>query len=183
MIRVREAVEADLPEMLVIYNDIIRHTTAVYHYEPQSAESRQAWFKDKQAQGFPVFVAEEAGRVIGFSTFGPFRAWAAYQYTMENSVYVSADARGRGIGKKLMVPLIEAARNRGIHTLVAGIDAGNEVSIRLHQQFGFREVAHFREVGWKFGRWLDLKFLQLLLTEGGTPPVAPSVTGTGRQTG
>jgi L-amino acid N-acyltransferase YncA len=94
---------------------------------------------------------------------GPFRAWAAYKYSVENSVYVAASERGKGIGKLLIPPLLEAAKKLGLHTIVAGIDATNEASIRLHDHFGFREVACFKEVGWKFNRWLDLKFLQLIL--------------------
>lgn len=163
MVSIRLAVETDIAQMLVIYNDIILHTTAVYDYEPHTPEMRQAWFKTKQEQGNPVFVAEEEGRILGFSSIGPFRAWAAYKYSVENSVYVAASERGRGIGKLLMPPLIEAAKKMKLHTIIASIDATNEASIKLHEGFGFKEVAHFKEVGWKFERWLDLKFLQLIL--------------------
>jgi L-amino acid N-acyltransferase len=160
---IREAREADLPQLLEIYNDIILNTTAVYDYEPHTIEMRKSWFQGKQQQGFPVFIAEEAGQIKGFSSLGPFRAWAAYKYSVENSVYVAASERGKGIGKLLILPLLEAAKKLGLHTIVAGIDATNEASIRLHDHFGFREVACFKEVGWKFNRWLDLKFLQLIL--------------------
>jgi L-amino acid N-acyltransferase len=108
-------------------------------------------------------VAEAGSEILGLSSIGPFRAWAAYQYSVENSVYVAARARGQGIGRLLIPPLITRARELGMHAMLAGIDAGNEASLRLHAYFGFREVAHFREVGWKFGRWLDLKFLELIL--------------------
>src|SRR6266496_4013458 len=157
---IREAIQDDLPQLLTIYNDIILHTTAVYDYEPHTLEMRQAWFKTKQEQGFPVFVAENKNKIVGFSSIGPFRAWAAYKYSVENSVYVSAEERGKGIGKLLIQPLIEAAKKLGMHTIIAGIDASNEASLKLHKSFGFEEVAHFKEVGWKFERWLDLKFLQ-----------------------
>lgn len=163
MIQIRKAVEKDLEEMLAIYNDIILNTTAVYDYKPHTMEMRQQWFRTKQEQGFPVFVAEENGKVVGFSSIGPFRAWAAYKYSVENSIYVAADQRGKGIGKLLMPPLIQAAEQLNMHTILAGIDAGNDASIQLHQKFGFEEVAHFKQVGFKFGRWLDLKFLQLVL--------------------
>ncbi len=163
MIQVRNATEKDLPEMLSIYNDIILNTTAVYDYLPHTIEMRQSWYKTKQEQGFPVFVAEEEGRVVGFSSIGPFRAWAAYKYSVENSVYVAAAMRGRGIGKLLIPPLIEAAGRLQMHTVIAGIDATNDSSIRLHKSFGFEETAHFKQVGYKFGRWLDLKFFQLIL--------------------
>lgn len=160
---IREAVKEDLPQILDIYNDVILHTTAVYNYDPHTLQMRTEWFETKQHQGFPVFVAEEEGVIAGFSAIGPFRAWQAYKYTVENSVYVKADCRGKGISKKLMTPLIDAAKKLGMHAIVAGIDATNEVSITLHKQFGFVEVAHFKEVGYKFNRWLDLKFLELIL--------------------
>jgi phosphinothricin acetyltransferase len=169
MIIVRSAEEKDLPEILVIYNEIIVNTTAVYDYEPHTAAMRKQWWDTKKEQGFPVFVAEEEGRIIGFSSIGPFRAWAAYKYSVENSIYVATDVRGKGVGKLLMRPLIDAARKLEMHTILAGIDASNEASIRLHEWFGFKEVAHFKEVGYKFGRWLDLKFLQLVLDT----PAAP----------
>ncbi|HLZ89488.1 MAG TPA: GNAT family N-acetyltransferase, partial [Puia sp.] len=112
---------------------------------------------------YPVFVAEEEGRVVGFSSYGPFRAWPAYKYTIENSVYVSEEQRGKGIGKMLIRPLIESAKAKGYHAIIAGIDSMNDGSIRLHRSFGFVEVAHFKQVGYKFGRWLDLSFMELLL--------------------
>ncbi|KIC93423.1 GNAT family N-acetyltransferase [Flavihumibacter solisilvae] len=164
-IKIRNAAEQDLPQLLGIYNEIIANTTAVYDYDPHTLEMRRKWFETKQEQGFPVFVAEEADKIVGFSSIGPFRAWAAYKYTVENSVYVASDQRGKGIGKLLMPPLIQAARHLNLHTIVAGIDASNDASIRLHQYFGFEEVAHFRQVGFKFDRWLDLKFLQLIIPQ------------------
>lgn len=162
---IRSATEADIPATLEIYNDAILNTTASYDYEPHTLEMRQQWYRSKVEQGLPIFVADWDGRVVGFSSFGPFRAWAAYKHTAELSIYVAPGCRGQGIGKKLMSPLIAAARQQGMHTLVAGIDATNEASLRLHQRFGFKEVAHFYQVGYKFGRWLDLKFLQLILQE------------------
>ncbi len=160
---VREATYQDLPRLLEIYNDIIINTTAVYDYEPHTIEMRTQWFETKKSQGFPVFVAEIDGKVLGFSSMGPFRAWAAYKFSVENSIYVAAEARGKGIGKILLPPVIDASKEMGMHTILAGIDATNEASIKLHERFGFTEVALFKEVGWKFGKWLDLKFLQLIL--------------------
>ena len=158
------ATEADLPQMLNIYNDIILTTTAVYDYEPHTLDMRKEWFQTKQKQGFPVFAAEENGVIVGFCTIGPFRReWTAYRYSVENSVYVKKDCRGKGIGKLLLQPLIDTAKQLKMHTIIAGIEATNEASIRLHESFGFKEVAHFKEVGWKFERWLDLKFLQLIV--------------------
>ena len=163
MIQIREANQDDLPQLLEIYNDVILHTTAIYYYEPHTLEMRSVWFEEKMQHGIPVFVADEDGKILGFSTLGPFRAPTAYKYSAENTVHVASAARGRGIGKLLMKPLIDTAFKLQMHTIIAGIDATNEVSLKLHKKFGFVEVAHFKQVGFKFGKWLDLKFLQLML--------------------
>ena len=163
MALIRLAEQADLPHLLAIYNDIILRTTAVYDYHPHTLAMRESWFRSIRDLDLPVFAAVEDDQIVGFSALSPFRKWGAYKYSVENSVYVASDRRGAGIGKQLMPPLIAAARERQMHTIVAGIEATNESSLQLHHRFGFREVAHFRQVGFKFGRWLDLKFLQLLL--------------------
>jgi|SRR5579871_119165 len=163
MISIRFAKESDLPAILSIYNDVILNTTAVFEYKPHTLEMRKAWFDTKVKDGIPIFVAEENECILGLSTFGPFRAWAAYKYSVENSVYVAADQRGRGIAKLLMPPMINAAREKQMHVIIASIEATNEASLHLHKSFGFEEVAHFKQVGYKFGRWLDLKFLELIL--------------------
>jgi L-amino acid N-acyltransferase len=160
---VRIATEEDLPAILEIYNHVIIHTTAVFQYTVHTPDMRKEWFETKKTQGFPVFVSTEGNTITGFSTIGPFRAWQGYKYSVENSVYVADEHRGKGIGKLLLEPLIKATLDLRLHTIVAGIEAENIHSVRLHEQFGFREVAHFKEVGFKFGRWLDLKFLQLVL--------------------
>lgn len=164
MIEIRNATANDIPAMLEIYNEIILNTTAVWHYEPHTLEMRKEWFEQRQKEGFPIFVAMEDEKMLGFSSFGPFRPWPGYKKTVENSVYVASDSRGRGVGKLLFPPLIEAAKQMGLHAMLAGIEAENEASIALHEKFGFVEVAHFKEVGWKFGRWMDLKFLELIIT-------------------
>jgi phosphinothricin acetyltransferase len=163
MISIRQATERDLPALLEIYNHVILHTTAVYSYQPHTMEARKEWYASKRKDGYPVFVAEDSGRVVGFSSYGPFRAWPAYKYTIENSVYVAEDQRGKGIGKLLIQPLIDDARRQEFHAIIASIDASNTSSLRLHRSLGFEEVAHFRQVGFKFGGWLDLKFMELLL--------------------
>jgi phosphinothricin acetyltransferase len=163
MITIRNATENDLQATLDIYNEIIANSTAIFQYEPQTIEMRKAWFAEKKEKNYPVFVAEENNVIVGFSTFGQFRNWQAYQYSVENSVYVRADFRGRGIGKLLLQPLIEVAKEMKLHTIIAGIVADNDSSLALHKQFGFVEVAHFKEVGYKFDKWLDLKFLQLIV--------------------
>lgn len=161
---IRNATVNDLPGILEIYNHAIINTTAVYSEQPHTLDMRIDWYNDRIKNGFPVFVAEINGAVAGFSTFGHFRAWPCYRYTVEHSVYVHVDHRGMGLSKLLMQPLIDCAREMKLHTMIAGIDGENEVSYKLHQSFGFVEVAHFKEVGFKFGRWLDLKFMELLLS-------------------
>lgn len=162
-ILVRDAEERDLAPMLAIYNEAVLTTTAVYDYKPRSSEQKSAWFRAKREQGLPVLVAEEAEAVIGFASYGPFRPWPAYLYSVENSLYVAAEWRGRGVGSLLLPALILHATDRGLHTMVAGIDATNQASLRLHAKFGFELAAQFREVGWKFERWLDLTFMQRML--------------------
>jgi phosphinothricin acetyltransferase len=160
MIEVRQAEAGDLDAILAIYNDAVIRTTATYDYEPRTADAQRQWFEAKRAQDFPVLVGRDAGVVAGFASYGPFRPWAAYLHTVENSIYVAAQKRGRGVGTAILGPLVELARGRGFHAMVAGIDAANEASLKLHAKFGFEKVAHFREVGWKFERWLDLVFLE-----------------------
>jgi phosphinothricin acetyltransferase len=160
----RPARPADIPGVLAIYNDAVLHTTAVYTYDPLTLEMMQQWYKDKMDKDLPVFIAEVDGSVAGFASYGPFRPWPAYKYTVEHSIYVSKDFRRRGIAKKLLQSLIDTAKKRNVHTIVAGIDSQNEVSISLHKTFGFNEAGQLSEVGYKFDRWLDLKFMQLILS-------------------
>lgn len=162
-VHIRQAGEADLPAILDIYNDAILHTTSVYNYKPHTPDMRREWFRQKQQDGLPVLVAVLDGQVAGFSTYGPFRPWAAYKYTAEISVYIAPQHRGKGIAKLLYPPLFELAGKQQLHVLVAGIDASNEASIRLHRHFGFENAGLFRQVGYKFGQWLDLVFMQLIL--------------------
>jgi L-amino acid N-acyltransferase len=162
-ITIRNATENDIQPMLDIYNEIIENTTAIFQYDLHTLEMRASWFAQKQKENYPVFIAEENDAIVGFSTFGQFRNWQAYKYSVENSVYVKAGCRGKGVGKLLLQPLIDSAKQMQLHTIIAGIVADNESSIALHKQFGFVEVAHFKEVGFKFDKWLDLKFFQLML--------------------
>ncbi|MDX2007387.1 MAG: GNAT family N-acetyltransferase [Meiothermus sp.] len=162
-ITVREATEEDVPALTEIFNDAILNTTAVYFYEPVTEENRLEWLRTKHRDGWPVFVADEGRGALGFSTFGPFRPWPAYLHSAEHSVYVHPERRGQGIGRLLIPPLLESARGLNLHTLLAGIDASNLASQKLHRHFGFSPVAHFKQVGFKFGRWLDLVFMQKML--------------------
>jgi L-amino acid N-acyltransferase len=159
----RDAAHGDLPAILAIYNEVIRNSTAVYSEEEFSAERGAAWLDAKTAQGFPMVVARDAAGIVGFGTFGDFRAWPCYRHSVEHSVHVRADRRGAGIGRALVIELMRRATAMGKHVMVAGIDADNAVSLGLHRSLGFTEVGRFREVGFKFGRWLDLTFVQRML--------------------
>jgi phosphinothricin acetyltransferase len=169
MTTIRAAGEADLEDILRIYNQAVEKTTAVFEYRAHTIEMRREWFRAKQAASLPVLVAEESGAVHGFASYGPFRAWPAYKYSVELSVYVDEAARGRGIGTALVKGVLTHARDHDLHVVMAGITSDNAVSLRLHEKLGFTEVAHLPEVGYKFGRWLDLKFLQLVLDGPRTP--------------
>ena len=166
---IRPATERDLPEILRIYNYAVEHTTAVFEYRPHTIDMRREWFRAKQAASLPVLVAGEAGAVSGFATYGPFRAWPAYKYSIEHSVYVDPAVHRQGIGSALVRAVLDEARARDLHVVMAGITSDNGVSLRLHERLGFKEVAHIPEVGYKFGRWLDLKLLQIVLDTPGTP--------------
>ncbi len=160
---VLHAVHSDLEEIRAIYNEVIRNTTAVYHYDERTSEWMNDWFTTKQAGGLPLLVAKTNGAVSGFATYGQFRPWAGYLYSVEHSVHIHHQFRGRGISKLLLTELISEARKNQKHCMVAGIDADNAISISLHKKFGFTEAGHFKQVGYKFNRWLDLTFMQLLL--------------------
>ncbi len=150
--------------ILEVFNDAILTSTALYDYQPRTMESMTAWFAAKEAGGFPVLGVEDSdGTLQGFASYGTFRAWPAYKYTVEHSVYVHRDCRGRGLGRRLLQELIAAARENGLHALIGGIDAANPGSIALHERLGFRHVGTLPEVGFKFGRWLDLAFYELIL--------------------
>ena len=149
--------------ILAILNHAIATSTAIYDYAPRPASSMGPWFAARRAGGFPVLGVEGAGELLGFATYGTFRAWPAYKYTVESSVYVRHDARGRGLGGLLLGRLVEAARERDVHVLVGGIDASNQASIALHERHGFRHAGTIHQAGYKFGRWLDLAFYQLTL--------------------
>jgi L-amino acid N-acyltransferase len=154
---------SDGDAILAIVNDAILNSTAWYEYEPWDSARLTSWFDAKRAGGWPLLVAEGDGEALGFASFGTFRDRPAYARTVEHSVYVAAAARGRGIGRRLLDALVEAARGRELHAMIGGVDAANEGSLAFHRAAGFVEAGRLREVGWKFGRWLDLIFMQKLL--------------------
>ncbi|HEY7966646.1 MAG TPA: GNAT family N-acetyltransferase [Solirubrobacteraceae bacterium] len=160
---VRDAVASDLPGLLEIYNEVIANSTAVFSDQPVTLEDRERWLAARHAEGFPVLVAVDSDGVVGFGSFGAFRTWPGYRTTVEHSVHVRAERRGEGIGSTLLAALIERARALGKHVIIAGVEAGNAASIRLHERLGFTSVAHLSEVARKFDRWLDLVFMQRIL--------------------
>jgi len=150
--------------ILAILNDAIATSTALYDYEPRKPESMAGWFKAKETGRFPVIGAvDEEGTLLGFASYGSFRAWPAYKYSVEHSVYVHRDHRALGIGRALLQRLIAAARAQDLHVLVGGIDVENRASIALHEDLGFVHAGTIRHAGFKFGRWLDLAFYELIL--------------------
>lgn len=161
---IHDAGPDDVPGILAIYNDVMATSTAIYRDEPATLDAHLEWWRQRVALGYPVLVARDQHGVAGFASFGDFRQWPGYRFTVEHSVHVRADCRGRGVGGALMTPLLARATALGKHVMIAGVDAENVASRRFHERLGFEPVAHFREVGFKFGRWLDLMFLQRFLS-------------------
>ena len=158
---IRQATAADMPQILAIFNYNIVHSTAIYMYEEQTLEQRMAWFEGKKVAGEPLFVYVEGDIVCGYATYGSFRPYPAYLYTIEHSVYVHNDHQQKGVAKQLMHDLIAHARTAGMKTMVAGIDGENSGSILAHEKLGFTHSGTIRNAGYKFERWLDLAFYQL----------------------
>lgn len=170
----RDAIKGEAEAIAAIYNDAVVNTTAIWNDIRVDTANRLTWIADRERQGYPVLVAlDSGGAVVGYASFGDWRAWDGYRHTVEHSIYVRADQRGHGIGKALLIALIERARLIGKHVMVAGIEAGNTGSKRLHEKHGFKHVGLLPQVGMKFGKWLDLAFLQLTLDARSTPDTWP----------
>ena len=161
-LRIRLATPQDLNAISEIYNYYVLHSTTTYQTEPETSDDRCAWFQCR-GPAHPVTVAECGGEVLGWAALSPFHSRSAYSHTVENSIYVCHEGLRKGIGSALLSDLIQRAAGLGHHTIIAGIDTEQTGSIALHVGFGFEEVAHLHEVGFKFGRWLDVVYLQLLL--------------------
>lgn len=168
----RDAQPADADAIAAIYNHAVLHTTAIWNDATVDAANRIEWLAARRAAGFPAVVAEIDGRVVGYASYGPFRPFDGYRFTVENSVYVAQDARRAGVAGALMEDLIRRAGEAGLHAMVAAIEAGNEASLRLHARLGFVETGRMPQIGCKFGRWLDLVFLQRALDARPAPPSA-----------
>ncbi|WP_194790262.1 GNAT family N-acetyltransferase [Pseudomonas sp. UFMG81] len=166
----RDALVEDLPGILDIYNDAVRNTTAIWNETPVDLANRQAWFDARAQRGYPILVAVDETGVLGYASFGDWRPFEGFRHTVEHSVYIRGDQRGKGLGPVLMQALIERARTCDKHVMVAAIETGNAASIRLHERLGFAITGQMAQVGVKFGRWLDLTFMQLNLDENALPP-------------
>ncbi|QDO92587.1 N-acetyltransferase [Formosa sediminum] len=162
---IRFAEIKDVSKIVEIVNYEILNSTVIYDYNERTYQYQLNWFHQKCKDNMPVIVAEEYGEVLGFGTYGIFRPWEAYKFSVEHSIYVSREARAKGIGKKLLTELISIAKANNFHTMIAGVDASNAGSIAFHKKFGFVEIGVFKEVGYKFNTWLDLNFMQLILKE------------------
>ena len=162
-IKVRKAEITDIESILNIVNHEIANTTVIYDYAQRTLEEQLVWFEDKVKQGFPVIVATKEGKVVGFGTYGFFRTKEAYKKTIEHSIYIAKDVRGFGIGHVLMEKLIQLAVDEGYHVMIGVIDASNIGSVEFHERFGFTVAGKFKEVGYKFDRWLDIFYMQKML--------------------
>jgi phosphinothricin acetyltransferase len=161
--QVRDAGEGDLPGILAIYNDAVVNTTAIWNDVIVDLENRRQWWRARTEAGFPILVAVEGDKVLGYASFGPFRPFDGYRQTVEHSVYVATAARRRGVARTLMQQLERRARAAGMHVMLGGIAGDNAASLRLHEELGFTESARMAEVGQKFGRYLELVFLHKVL--------------------
>lgn len=163
MTLIRHAQPSDAAEIAAIYNDAVLNTTAVWNSQTTDAQSRKAWLEARAEQGYPVLVAEIDGQVAGYSSYGPWRAFDGFRATVENSVYIAEGYRGRGLARLLLTELIAHARANRIHVMITAIAADNDISLSLHRSLGFGNEHTMREVGQKFGRWLDLTMMELQL--------------------
>lgn len=168
---IRDVRDSDLPAILAIHNEAIVATSAIWDETPVDLADRRAWLNARRAAGYPVIACEIDGVLAGFASFGEFRARSGYRYVVEHSVYVATDYRRRGVARALLGALIAHAETLRLHAMVGGIEADNTASIALHTSLGFETVGRLPQVGAKFGRWLDLLFMQRLIDQRATPPV------------
>jgi L-amino acid N-acyltransferase len=161
-VKIRPATESDLAPINAIYNHYVAHSTCTYQEEPETIESRDQWFRQHGEQ-HPVIVAQSDSKVVGWGSLSPYHRRSAYRRTVENSVYVHHQQHRRGIGSMLLEDLIFRARQAGHHAIIAGIDAEQTTSVALHAKFKFEKVGHLRQVGFKFGRWLDVIYMERIL--------------------
>lgn len=157
----RPAEIQDIPEITEIYNEAIRNTVATFDTEPKKLEERKNWFLAHDEK-HPILVAKEEGNVVGWTALSKWSERAAYDGTAELSVYIAPDFRNRRIGRALMESIIEAGQEAGLHTIISRIAGGNEISIYMHESMGFEKIGIMKEVGHKFGRWIDVHLYQYM---------------------
>ncbi|WP_404444503.1 N-acetyltransferase family protein [Microbacterium marinum] len=167
---IRDAQPGDADAIAAIYNDAVLNSTAIWNDVAVDAADRVEWMATKERAGHPVLVAVDVDAVVGYAAYGPWRPQDGFRHTVEHSVYVRNDQRGRGIGRALMTGLLARARSAGVHVMVAAIDARNSGSLRLHEALGFRATGTVPQVGAKFGEWLDLTFMTVVLDDRPQPP-------------
>jgi len=160
---VRPYIESDAPAILEIINDSILNTCHNYDYEPKTLKEVRELFQGKLKVGYPILVGETNNKVCGYATYGTFRVKPGYNRTIEHSIYLNKNAQGKGLGTEMMNQLMNIAKTQGHHVMIAGMDSENLGSYRFHERIGFKEVARFPEVGFKFGKWLTLVFMQIIL--------------------
>ena len=160
---VRDAIISDLASITDIYNEVLLHTTAIYRDEVTSTEERAEWWRAQQQKGYPLLVAEDDGAIIGFASFGDFRPWPGYRFTVEGTIHLRPDSRRHGVGTILFQELLSRARTAGKHMMIAGVDSENTASLRFMEKLGAERRTHLKEVGFKFGRFLDLVYFQIPL--------------------
>jgi phosphinothricin acetyltransferase len=170
---IRDATAADLLQIRDIYNSILLASTAIYNDRPVTLEDRETWWRARLANSFPVVVAVDDTGVLGYGSFGDFRPWPGYRFTVEGTIHIRDGVRGQGIGTRLLDELITRARALGKHVMVAGVDSENAASLHFLTTHGFAPAGELREVGYKFGRYLHLNFLQLFLNAPGELPAQP----------
>jgi L-amino acid N-acyltransferase YncA len=162
--QIRDAVQSDIPQITAIYNQVLTTSTAIYNDQPATLEDRLDWWRTRIERQYPVLVAADRERVCGFGSFGDFRTWPGYRYTVEGTVHVSSDSRGQGVGSLLLKAIIMHARLAGKHSMIAGVDSGNTASLHFLERSGFQRVGYLPEVGYKFDRFLNLVLLQYFIT-------------------
>ncbi|QJW97988.1 GNAT family N-acetyltransferase [Frigoriglobus tundricola] len=171
---IRPATANDLDAVRAIFNYYVTHSTCTFQIAPETAEERLAWFRGR-TECHPVTVAEAGGEIIGWAALSPWKSRCAYAGSAEASVYVHHAHHRRGVGKALLLDLITRARAAGLHTIIGGTTTDQSASLALQLALGFESVGTFREVGYKFDRWLDVTYTQLMLT-GAPVPACPSRT-------
>lgn len=162
-VTIKLAKSSDVVQILPIVNYAILNTTAIYDYAPRTLADMEQWFSAKQQGNFPVLVAIQNDIIVGYASYGHFNVKEGYKYSVEHSVYVAEGHSGKGIGKLLLATLIQHAKKQGLHTMIGLIEADNKDSIAFHEKFGFVKTGVLKQVGYKFNRWLDVQYMQLIL--------------------